>query len=243
MNAKQVERASANVAARAARAVREDLESLRADAGISVPELAHASGVDTAYLYRILAGEAAPSDRTRARLAVALGADLAVRLYPNTGPLVRDRHQARMVELLLRERHARYRPFTEVRVLRPSRGWIDLVLHDHAAALAMATEVQSELRRLEQLIRWSAEKADSLPSWSGWPGLGPAPRITRLLVVRRTRATRAVASDFAGQLRIAYPAHPDDALAALTTATTPWPGPAMVWAEVTASGARFLSGR
>jgi len=129
-----------------------------------VPELARAAGVDTAYLYRILAGEAAPSDQTRAKLAGALGADLALRLYPNTGPLV----------------------------------------------------------------RWSAEKADALPSWAGWGDLGPPPQIRRLLVVRRTRATRAVAADFAGQLRIAYPAHPDDALTALTKASTAWPGPAMV---------------
>ena len=208
-----------------------------------MPELARAAGVDTAYLYRILAGEAAPSDQTRAKLAGALGADLALRLYPNTGPLVRDRHQAQMTELLLRERHPRYRPFTGVRVLRPSRGWIDLVLHDPSATLAVASELQSELRRLEQLVRWSAEKADAPPSWAGWGDLGPPPQISRLLVVRRTRATRAVADDFDGQLRIAYPAHQDDALTALTKASTRWPGPAMVWAEVTASGARFLPGR
>jgi transcriptional regulator with XRE-family HTH domain len=243
MNARQVEREAARVAERSARVFREDVDSLRRDAGISVPALAAAAGVDTAYLYRILAGEGAPSDRTRARLAVALGADLSLRLYPNTGPLVRDHIQARMAELLLRECDVRYRPFTEVRVLRPSRGWIDLVLHDRSAMLAVASELQSELRRLEQLIRWSAEKADSLPSWSGWNALGATPQISRLLVVRRTRTTRAVAADFAAQLRVAYPAHPDDALAALTTASAHWPGPAMLWVEVTAARTRFVPGR
>jgi hypothetical protein len=82
-----------------------------------------------------------------------------------------------------------------------------------------------------------------MPSWDGWDRLGEPPEISRLLVVRRTRSTRAVAADFARQLRLAYPAHPDDALAALTTATTPWPGPALVWTEPTASHARLLSGR
>ena len=234
---------AAREAARSARSFRDDVERLRADAGTSVPDLARAAGIDPSYLYRILAGKSEPSDAVRARLAVALGADLSMRLYPNTGPLVRDRHQARMTELLLAEHHPRWRPFAEVRVLRPSRGWIDLVLHDRTATLAVASELQSELRRLEQLVRWAAEKAASLPSWDGWADLDPSPSISRLLVVRRTRATRADAADFAGQLRLAYPAHPDDALAALSSRSAPWPGNTFVWAEVTASGARFLGGR
>jgi transcriptional regulator with XRE-family HTH domain len=234
---------AARVAARSARAFREDVDRLREDAGTSVPDLARAAGIDSSYLYRVIAGKSEPSDAVRARLAVALGADLSTRLYPNTGPLVRDRHQARMTELLLAEHHPRWRPFAEVRVLRPSRGWIDLVLHDRAATEAVATELQSELRRLEQLVRWATEKAASLPSWEGWARLDPSPSISRLLVVRRTRATRAVAADFARQLRLAYPAHPDDALAALTSRSAPWPGPALVWAEVTATGARLLGGR
>jgi hypothetical protein len=147
-----------------------------------------------------------------------------------------------MLEALLEHLHPRWHPFTEVAVRRPSRGWIDAVLHEPREAVAVASELQSELRRLEQLIRWSAEKAASLPSWDGWSSLGTEPRIERLLVVRRTRATRAVAASFAAQLRIAYPAHPDDALAALG-GTSPWSGAAMVWAVVEARGARFVSGR
>jgi len=181
--------------------------------------------------------------QARARLAVALGADLSVRLYPNTGPLIRDRHQARIAECLLAGRHPRWQPFGEVRVLRPSRGWIDLALHEARERVIVATEIQSTLNRLEQLIRWAEEKALSLPSWDGWGRLGEEPSISRLLVVRRTRATRAVAADFAQQLRVAYPAHPDDAIAALTTATAPWPGPALVWAVVDGHGARLVDGR
>jgi transcriptional regulator with XRE-family HTH domain len=243
MHPRQVERMAARIAAKSSRAFREDVDRLREDAGTSVPDLARAAGIDSSYLYRVIAGKSEPSDAVRARLAVALGADLSMRLYPNTGPLVRDRHQARMTEVLLAELHPRWRPFAEVRVLRPSRGWIDLVLHDAAATVAVATELQSELRRLEQLVRWAAEKAASLPSWDGWARLTPAPSVSQLLVVRRTRATRAVAADFAHQLRLAFPAHPDDALAALTSAAVPWPGPAIVWVEITAAGARFLPGR
>ncbi len=165
-----------------------------------------------------------------------------MRLYPNTGPLVRDRHQARVVETLLRTRHPRWRAFGEVRVLHPSRGWIDLALHEPRERVLVATEVESELRRLEQLIRWAEEKARSLSSWDGWGRLGDPPQVSRMLVVRRTRATRAVVADFAEQLRLAYPAHPDDAIAALTTDAR-WPGPALVWAVVDAHGARLVPGR
>ncbi len=237
----RVARASARMAARLRRSLAEDIERLRADAGLSVAALAKAAGVDPGYLYRILAGTERPSQETYARLAVALGADLSCRLYPDTGPLVRDRHQARMLEALLGVLHPRWRTHTEVAVRRPSRGWIDAVLHDPHEAVVVAVEIQSELRRLEQLVRWSAEKAASLPSWVGWASLGDEPRRSSLLIVRRTRTTRAVASSFAGQLRAAYPAHPDDALAALT-APAPWPGAALMWSIVDGPNVRFAAG-
>ncbi len=242
MRQDHLEHAVVRVAARAAASLRNDADQLRRDAGISVAALARAAGIDVSYLYKILAGTAEPSDETRARLAIALGADLSVRLYPNTGPLVRDRHQGSILEALLALHHPRWKPFTELRVLRPSRGWIDVAFHEPGEGVIVATEIQSELHRIEQLIRWSAEKAASLPSWEGWDRLG-RPRVSQLLVVRRTRATRAVAADFAQQLRVAYPAHPDDAMAALSTPGATWPGPALVWAEAQSGRARLLPGR
>lgn len=243
MGPSELERTARKMSAKATTVFREDVERLRADAGISVPELARGAGIDRAYLYRILAGRAEPTAPVRARLAVALGADLSVRLYPNTGPRIRDRHQAVIMEGLLQVRHPRWHAFSEVRVLRPSRGWIDLALHEPRERVIVATEIQSELNRLEQLLRWAEEKARSLPSWDGWDRLGEPPVVSRLLVVRRTRTTRAVAADFAQQLRLAFPAHPDDAIAALTTPTVRWPGAAMVWAEVAGGRARLLPGR
>lgn len=236
----RIARASARMAVRAHRALVEDLERLRTDAGIPVAVLARVAGVDRAYLHRILEGGERPSHDTYARLAVALGADLTSHLYPNTGPLVRDRHQARMLEMLIACLHPRWQTSTEVAVRRPSRGWIDAVLHDPREPVVVAVEIQSELRRLEQQIRWSGEKAASLPSWDGWPRLDGEPRVSRLLVVRRTRATRAVASEFAQQLRVAFPAHPDDALGSLA-GTARWPGAALVWATVDDRGARLAA--
>ena len=221
----------------------EDLQRFREDAGMSKAVLARAAGVDPAYLGRIEDGGECPSLETYERLAAVLGADVSIRLYPNTGPTIRDRLSAPILEVLLSALDPRWRPFTEVAVRKPSRGWIDAALHDARAHTVLATEIQSELRRLEQLVRWHAEKAESLPSWSGWHGVRDEPEISRLLIVRRTRATRATANEFARQLKVAYPAHPDDALAALTTSTEPWPGPALLWAEAAGSHVRLLSGR
>ena len=74
-------------------------------------ELARSAGVDAGYLWRIEAGTERPSLEIYARLANALGADLAARLYPNTGPTIRDRHQAGILEALLSDLHSRRTPY------------------------------------------------------------------------------------------------------------------------------------
>ena len=219
----------------------DDLRRLCEDAGISQRQLARATGIGSSYLSRILRGQARPSVETYAALGAALGADLAARLYPTTGPAVRDRHQAPILECLLGMIHPRWHPFTEVAVRKPSRGWIDVALHEPRENVLVATEIESEINRLEQQVRWSGEKADSLPSWAGWASLGE-PTVSRLLVVRWTRATREVARTFPRQLAAAYPAHPADAIAALTGGV-PWPGPALVWARLDRGRVRLVGER
>lgn len=221
-----------------------DVLRLREDAGIPRAALARASGVDVTFLREIEAGTANPSVQTCARLALALGADLPLRLYPTTGPSLRDRHQAAIAEVALRHAHPRWGPFVEIAVRRPSRGWIDLGFHDSRGRIFVATEIQSELRRLEQLLRWAAAKAAALPSWDGWPRLDPEPTISRLLIVRETRATRGVAEEHRRLLRAAYPADGRDALEALT-GSDPWPGAAIIWAtrDRRAGGYRLVDRR
>ena len=235
-------RAADKAAARVRARLVEDIERLCADAGITLAELATAAGVPYSLVWRTMAGKANPSLETYARLAVPLGADLATRLYPNTGPTIRDRHQAPIAEALLPILHPRWRPATEVGVRRPSRGWIDIVLHDPRESVMVATEIESDIRRIEQQVRWAQMKAESLPSWDRWPTEGAAPSISQLLIVRRTRATRATAHEFQRQLALAYPAHPEDALAALT-GTAPWPGSSLIWAGMDGGAIRFLPTR
>ena len=225
-----LERSARAAAERIRRTAGGDVERLRLDAGLPRVRLADASGVNDSYLRRVEQGTVSPSIETYARLAAALGADLSVRLYPNSGPAIRDRHQAGILEALLASKHARWHAYPEVAVRRPSRGWIDVALHDPRERTIVATEIQSELHRVEQLVRWSEEKAASLPSWDGWTQLGEPPTISRLLIVRRTRTTRRIADQLRRQLLAAYPADPRDALEALTTATVAWPGAAVLWA-------------
>jgi len=206
-----------------------DVLRLREDSGVTRAALARASGVDPGYLHRIEAGARASID-VYARIGEALGADLALRLYPNTGPAIRDRHQAGILEALLASLHPRWRAFPEIAVRRPSRGWIDAGLHEPRAATFVAVEIQSGLHRLEQIIRWSAEKAASLPSWEGWSRLGAEPSISQLLIVRETRPTKAVANEFKRVLRAAYPAPADEAIDALA-GIAQWSGSALLWAR------------
>ncbi len=83
------------------RSIGTDVLRLRLDAGITRSALARGSGVDAGYLCRIEHGSEHPSVEVYARLAAALGADLAVRLYPNTGPAIRDRPQDATIEGML----------------------------------------------------------------------------------------------------------------------------------------------
>ena len=170
-------------------------------------------------------------------IAAALGCDLSLRLFPNTGPRIRDRLQVAMSEALLEILHRRWQPRPEVPVYRPVRGVIDLVLVDPIAHDAVATELQSQLRRVEQQVRWSAQKADALAALPELNG----ERVGRLLVVRNSAAMREVVRSAAHTLAAAYSARAADAFASLTGGA-PWPGAAILWANVERGRATILDG-
>jgi hypothetical protein len=171
------------------------------------------------------------------RLAVALGGRLCVWIDWNTGTLVHDHHQARMLDEVASSLHARWRPSHEVPVYEPVTGVIDLVLEEVGGRTVVAAEAQSALRRIEQQVRWGNAKADALAEMRGFAGGGTA--VSRLLLLRSTASTiRAVATypDLIGSL---YPARHADAVASLTLGL-PWPGSTLVWMSVTRKRAAFL---
>jgi transcriptional regulator with XRE-family HTH domain len=213
------------------------IESLRLDYGYSARRLAAAAGISHGTYSEIQSGTKTPSIEVLARLSAALGGRLNLYLQQGTGPAVRDHLQAAMLQATFARLHERWRRAIEVNVYRPVRGVIDAVLDDPFAALAVATEAHSDLRRIEQQVRWANAKADALALARG-DERGPV-TVSRLLLLRSTATTRQVAAMHADLLAAAYPARHEDALASLVGAA-PWPGAAIVWCTVEKQGARFL---
>jgi transcriptional regulator with XRE-family HTH domain len=224
------------------RAVGLELRNQRADAGVTQTALARAAQLSQAQVSRIEAGLESPSLGALAALSVAMGVRLSVRFEPITGPPIRDHIQARMIESLLHILDPRWKRFIEVPVHRPVRGVIDLVLHDVDAGVVVAVEAQSQIRRLEQQLRWANAKADALIHGSELPLVGPggeAPAVSRVLLLRNTAATRDLARAFPSTFEAGYPAKVAAAFASLTTAS-PWPGSAIVWVTVEGRDAQVL---
>jgi transcriptional regulator with XRE-family HTH domain len=217
-----------------------EIRRLRLDAGLSQRRLAALADVDHGFLSLVERGQREPSLAVLNAVATALGGTVNVRLYPGTGPRVRDSIQARITEAMVRILHPRWTTMLEVPVYRPARGVIDIVAHDRSARIVLAIEVQSQLRRLEQQLRWLNEKAEALPSADFWRFVDSPPIVNRLLVLRSTKVNRELAVRFGETLAVAYPARSAAAYAALTTPDVRWPGNALMWARVDGDMARIM---
>jgi transcriptional regulator with XRE-family HTH domain len=216
----------------------QDVERIRLDAGLSVRAVARAAAVDPGYVSDVLNGRRIPTVAVITALAGSLGADVSVRVYPNTGPRIHDRSQAPIVEELLRIAHESWRRTAEVAVRTPARGVVDVVLDQ--PEVAVCTEVQTRIDRLEQFHRWSQAKADSLPSSDLWLARIGEATISRLLILRSTRSTRELVRAFEETLRTAFPASAHDAFQSLTEPGVVWPGAALLWADVRGDVVRIL---
>lgn len=229
----RLQREETRRAERTARLIGEEFRHAREDAGLSQRRVAHAAGISQPYLAAVEGGSAVASLEVLQAVAASLGGDASLRFYPGTGPRLQDRFQAPMVEAFLRILHPRWQRFPEQPVHRPAAGLIDLALADAGAALLVAAEFHSQLRRLEQQIRWARAKSEGLASTAlgELVGDGAAPRVDRLLVLRSTSATRALAREFEATLSAAYPARTEDVLASLT-GQAEWPGSGVVWVTI-----------
>jgi transcriptional regulator with XRE-family HTH domain len=208
-----------------------EFRRLREDAALSQSAVAAAVGISPGHLCGIEQGRSEASTAVLVGIADVLGADLSVRAYPSTGPRIHDRFQALIVERLLRTVRPRWQTFVEVPVTRPARGYIDVVLADRPPPLFIATEVSSEIRRLEQHFRWAQDKAASLPSAALWSNAPAGAEVSRLLVLRSTRTTRDLAVRFPETFQSLYPARARDVFAAVS-GDGPWPGPGILWVRV-----------
>ena len=237
-----VERETARRLRRQAVRTGDEIRALRLDSGVSLRDVAAATGLHPSHIARIEAAKAHASVEALTAISIALGADLGIRLFAGSGPRLVDRFQAAMVDSFVRVLHPRWSVRLEVPVLTPARGVIDAALSDQSAALAVAAEFQTELRRLEQQIRWSNEKADGLAArLTQEAGSGPAATVSRLLVLRSTTTTREIARRYETTLATAYPAPTADVVRALT-GTAEWPGAGIVWLRIEGGVAALLPG-
>ena len=193
--------------------------------GLSQARLAAAAGVSQSIVSMLEAGQIDPGIEVLARLSAALGGRLALRIDPGIGTPIRDHIQAAMIDGLLRVLSRSWRPALEVTVYHPVRGVIDLVLNHGIGSLAIAAEAHSELRRVEQQLRWATAKTDALAA------LEPARWVSRLLLLRVTHRNRETVAAFSELFAAAYPANYREAVAALT-GSEPWPGAALLWMDV-----------
>jgi transcriptional regulator with XRE-family HTH domain len=217
-----------------------DLSRARSDAGATMTAVAERAGIHRAQIGRIERAKMRPSLETLVACAAALGAEVSIRIYTGRGPRLTDRHQARMVEEVLRQLAPIWRPHLEVPVSRPSRGVIDAVFERSDQPLLVISEFQSTLPRLEQQLRWIAEKAHAIGS-SDLIGPRPIPPTSNLLVLRSSASTRALAREFESTLRAAYPANMRSAVGSLRHGTA-WSGSAIVWVRIDGDGVDLLDG-
>lgn len=226
---------------RHARVIGEAIERVRVGSGLSKAYVARAAGIHPSHLARVESGQVVASVPVLIALSVALGCDLGIRLFTGAGPSIHDRHQAPMVEAMLRMiPPGRWRPDVEVPVTDPRRGVIDLTLDERATVLTVAAEFQSTIPRVEEMVRWHGEKATGLAAMRSVDD-GPR-RVDRLLVLRSTLETRDTLIRSERTFATAYPARANDVAAALTTVDAPWPGSGIVWMHVEAGEARLLPG-
>jgi transcriptional regulator with XRE-family HTH domain len=221
-----------------------ELRRVLDEEGISLRALAAAIGIDVSHLSRVVTGNAALSQDTLVAVATALGYHASIKLFPTDGPRIRDHLQARMLEVVIAVLNARWLARLEVPVWRPARGVIDLLLQDRSSGDLVAGEGHSRLAAVEAQLRHAHEKADSLPSATGWPWTDrlDEPRVSRLLVLRSCPANHDLVNNLPATFAAAYPGDTRQAVAALHDRTTPFPDGAIVWVHVEGTRTRLLDG-
>lgn len=211
------------------------IRELRLEAGISQATLAAAVGIDQGHLSRIERGLVRPSLDVLVAIGACLGADLGVRYFPGSGPRLRDRFQAPIIEALIRMLHPRWIRMPELAVPK-ARGFVDLALGLRGADLGVECEAHSDVRIMDEILRRQTEKALALAE------LGViGATVSRLLVLRSTKHNRDLARLYEATLTASFPGRVGDALAALGGAEAPWPGPTLLWARLEAGRAVILN--
>jgi transcriptional regulator with XRE-family HTH domain len=209
----------------------EDYRELRLRSGVSQAAVARAIGVARSVVCRMESGDPTIGPAIRARATAALGATFKFAVYADGTPLIRDAAHARIIERLLRLRHRRWRATVEAPIPGPGRRSTDLLLaHGRHVVLF---EVETHVRRLEEIVREQHDKRAAVREASGAAG----ERIHVVLVLPPTRHHRSLVRAHRETVRAAYPAASARMRDALDSPTGDWPGDGLLWLATTdASG-------
>lgn len=195
----------------------EELRELRLRGGLSQAAVAEAIGVDRSVITRIERGDVSVSMRTRARACACLGADFRVQLYRERSPLLFDGAHARIVDRILSGRNPLWRAQVEAPVPGSGRRSVDIRLD--AGEDVILVEVETRLRRLEEIVRELHAKRDAVLT-----AVPLGSRVHCVLAIPPTRHHRAVVREHATSMAIAFPVPPEVIRHSLTAADGSWPG-------------------
>jgi transcriptional regulator with XRE-family HTH domain len=221
-----------------------EFRRLRVDAGVSARALASAVGVHHSAICRFERGEQDVSIANLVALGIGIGSPAQIAFRPASGPPIRDRLQASRVEALLTFIDSDWRRFVELPVGRAALGGgvIDCVLAHPRERLLVAIESEGQIRRLEQTLRWAAQKAEALRTTGVATEIKRAGslRIERVLLLASTHHNRSVVEEHKQTFAAAYPGRLMDAVAALEDPLIRFPGSTVLWVSADGSRPRLL---
>jgi DNA-binding XRE family transcriptional regulator len=208
---------------RQARRLEDELRELRLRASLTQSTVGQAPGVHRTVISRLEGGNPRVSLAIRFRTAALVGADLRLSAYAQSGPMIRDTAQARLVEAMLESIDPRWSRTLETPLPGLDRRSVDLRL-DGTAGIVLC-EVESRVGGLEEIIRELHGKRDAIGSTSGRP-------IHVVLVLPRSRHHLEIVRHHPRTIEGGFPMPSDDVAAALADVEIPWTGDGILWAAV-----------
>jgi transcriptional regulator with XRE-family HTH domain len=207
----------------------DELSALRRRSSLTQAAVGRAVGLDRTVISRLERGDPRVGLPIRFRVAAVLGADLRMSAYVNSGPLIRDAAQARIVETVLAGVDRRWRATVEAPIAGFDRRSIDLRLD--GTTCTVICEVEARVGSLEEMIRELHSKRDAVRN-----SLASGPRagipIHAVLILPRTRHHQAIVREHPRTIEAAFPM-PSEAIAAvLRDATLPWMGDGILWTRM-----------
>jgi transcriptional regulator with XRE-family HTH domain len=205
-----------------ARAQGETFREQRLRLEITQADVARAVGTSRSVVSAIEHGDPSVSPKTRFRVAEVLGLRLRLPAYPDGTPRLYDRNHSLIIEHLLALCHPRWQVTVEASVPGPGHRSTDVRLE--CGIDIVLSEIETRLRRWEQIVRESHEKVHAVAE-----EVGPDRRVHALLVLPPTRHNRELIRSLAGSVAAAFPADEQAIRRALTGAEEPWPGDGLLW--------------